>query len=167
MITGGSALGFWGHVRTTMDIDIVIHIFPRQVDSFIKSVKDESFVDSNEAQRAIQQKDMFNVIHNETCFKVDVIPLNDRNVYELEKFKRRVKINFLNRDIFVISAEDLIISKLLWSKSAGGSERQLRDCESIYRLNRDNLDLSYITKWIRELGIEKEFNNLTLRQKMP
>lgn len=66
------------------------------------------------------------------------------DIYEIEKFKKKIKMTFLNKEIFVISPGDLIISKLLWSKSAGGSERQIKDCESIYRLNYENLDLNYI-----------------------
>src|SRR3989338_6388133 len=71
MITGGSAVGFWGHIRTTMDIDIVIQIHSIQVGSFLKSIEEETYVDINEAKRAISAQEMFNVILNETCFKID------------------------------------------------------------------------------------------------
>lgn len=163
MITGGCAMGFWGHIRTTMDIDIVIQIYARQIDSFLKSIENEAYVDSEEAKRAILNKEMFNIIYNETYFKVDAIPLNEKDNYEIEKFRNRIKINFQNRDIFITGPEDLIISKLLWSKSGGGSERQLKDCESIYRLNREKLNLNYITKWSKILKIEDKFNKLMLK----
>ena len=63
-------------------------------------------------------------------------------------------------EIFVISPEDLIISKLIWNKAAGGSERQLKDCMSIINLNRESLDFNYIEKWIENLKLENEFNKL-------
>ena len=69
-------------------------------------------------------------------------------------------MNFQDKEMYIISPEDLIISKLLWSKSAGGPERQIIDCESIYRLNSENLDLGYLKRWVKMLGIEKEFNKL-------
>ena len=56
--------------------------------------------------------------------------------------------------------EDLIISKLLWSKSVGGLERHMKYCESICRLNSENLDLDYLNRWVKMLGMEKEFNKL-------
>jgi len=102
---------------------------------------------------------MFNIIHNKTCFKIEFIPLK-KDGYEIQKFNNRVKINFQGKEIYVISPEDLIISKLLWSKSAGGSERQIKDCESIYRLNSVNLDSDYLKRWAKILGIGKEFNEL-------
>lgn len=163
MITGGSAVGFWGHIRTTMDIDIVIQVYAKQIDPFLKSIENEAYVDIEEAKRAILNREMFNIIQNETCFKVDVIPLNEKDNYEMEKFKNRIKINFQNRNIFVTGPEDLIISKLIWSKSVGGSERQLGDCESIYRLNREKLNLDYIKKWVKASEVEGEFKKITLK----
>ncbi len=112
MITGGSAVGFWGHIRTTMDIDILISIHVNQIDSFLKDIENESYVDIEEAKKAILNKKMFNIILNSTCFKIDLIPLKENN-YEIEMFKNRIKMNFKNKEIFVISPENLIISKLL------------------------------------------------------
>lgn len=159
MITGGSAVGFWGHIRTTMDIDILIQIHGEQIDSFLRSIKNEAYVDIEEAKKAILNRTMFNIIPNKTCFKIDLIPLKE-DIYEIEKFKKRIKMTFQNKEIFVISPEDLLISKLLWNKSAGGSERQIKDCESIYKLNYENLDLNYIEKWVKMLKIENEFDKL-------
>lgn len=79
----------------------------------------------------------------------------------MQKFGRRIKINFQGREIYIISPEDLIISKLLWSRKAGGSERQIKDCESIWEINRDNIDTDYIEQWVGILGIRGEFNRLT------
>ena len=159
MITGGSAVGFWGYIRTTMDIDILIQIHSEQIDSLLSSIEGEAYIDIEKAKKAILDKSMFNIILNKTYFKIDLIPLKEDS-YEIEKFNNRVKMNFQDREIYVISPEDLIISKLLWSKSAGGSERQIRDCESIYRLNSENLDLDYLKKWVKTLDIEKEFDKL-------
>ena len=162
MITGGSAVGFWGQIRTTMDIDVVMQIYSEHIDSFLKSIEKEVYVDKEEAKKAIAEKGMFNIIMNETYFKIDCIPLNEEDLYEKEKFSRRRKMDFHGDEIFVISPEDLIISKLIWSKSAGGSERQLKDCEGIYSLNAKTLDLNYIKKWSRLLKIEDEFKRVAL-----
>jgi hypothetical protein len=160
MITGGSAVGFWGHIRTTMDIDIVIQISADKIVAFLNSIETEAYIAVEEAKKAISARSMFNIIPNQTLFKVDIAPLDEKSVYELEKFKRRTKINFEGREIFVISPEDLIISKLFWSKTAGGSERQISDCQSIWKLNQDNLDTRYIYKWVDALGVKEEFNKL-------
>lgn len=160
MITGGSAVGFWGHIRTTMDIDMLIHLRSNQVDIFLEAVRNEAYVDAQEAKKAVQNKTMFNIIPNETMFKVDVIPLDESNDYERHKFGRRIKINFQGREIYIISPEDLIISKLIWSKNVGTSERQIADCQSIWKINQENLDSGYIEEWVDLLNIKDEFNRL-------
>lgn len=160
MITGGSAVGFWGHIRTTMDIDILIKIQPKQILPFLKSIEGESYVDIEEAKRAIFSKEMFNVILHKTSFKVDIIPLDEKNAYAVEEFKNRVKVRFQDKEIFVVSPEDLVISKLIWSKLAGGSEKQLKDCESIISLNREKINLDYILKWVKDLKLDSEFKKI-------
>jgi plasmid replication initiation protein len=77
MITGGSALGFWGHIRTTMDIDIVIQINKETIDSFLKSIENEAYVDFQKAKEAVFKRRMFNIIFNKTCFKIDLISLKE------------------------------------------------------------------------------------------
>lgn len=162
MITGGSAVGFWGHIRTTMDIDMVIQMRSSQVNAFLEAIKSEAYLDAHTVKEAAKNKSMFNIIPNETLFKVDIILLDESNNYEMQKFKRKIKMDFQGRTVYVISPEDLIISKLIWSKSAGSSERQIKDCESIWKINQDNTDSDYINKWIDVLNIREEFDKLTL-----
>jgi len=161
MITGGSAVGFWGHIRTTMDIDVVIDITRDQVPAFVQSIEQDAYIESSAVHEALAHGTMFNVISNATFFKVDLVPLRNEP-YEQKKFNRRIPMEYRDRKIYVISPEDLIISKLLWSKSMGTSERQIRDCSSIYELNRDDLDLTYIEKWINTLNLDEEFSKLDM-----
>ncbi len=159
MITGGSAVGFWGHIRSTMDIDIVIQIEADTIDRFLQSLEEDAYINIETTRKLISNKKMFNVIHNSTCFKVDFIPLQE-DIYEVKKFNNRTKIAIQDIEIYVISPEDLIISKLLWSKKTGESERQIKDCESIYRLNSESLNIDYMKKWVKELHIEDKFEKL-------
>lgn len=162
MITGGSAVGFWGHIRTTMDIDMVIQMRSSQVNAFSEAIKSEAYLDAQTVKEAAKNKSMFNIIPNETLFKVDIMLLDESDDYEMQKFGRRIRMNFEGREIYVISPEDLIISKLIWSKGAGSSERQIKDCESIWKINQESIDKDYINKWIDVLNIKDEFNKLTL-----
>ena len=163
MITGGSAVGFWGQIRTTMDIDIVVQIPKGRVKSLFESIKSEAYIDAEEINESIMNQSIFNIIYDKTSFKIDCIILKE-DLYELEKFNRRVKINFLEKEICVITPEDLIISKLIWSKSCGSSERQIRDCESICLLNKEKMDNIYLEKWVKYFALESEFNLLRCKE---
>lgn len=160
MITGGSAVGFWGHIRTTFDIDIIINIEPKKIPSLLESIEKEAYVNIDEANKAIKEKRMFNIIQNSTCFKVDIIPLDENNEYETRKFKNRVKLNYGKMPIFVITPEDLILSKLIWMGS-GISEKQILDCKSIYKINRGSIKESYLKKWAKKLKLEKVLQKIS------
>jgi hypothetical protein len=159
MITGGSALGFWGHIRTTMDVDIVIHIREHQITPLLEALQKEAYVDMVHAKNAFSTHTMFNILHKKTFFKIDLIPLKE-DPYEMEKFNNKKEIFYENLNLFVISPEDLILSKLQWNRSIGGSERQMKDCESLYRLNQNNLNFPYLKKWVSCLHLEDSFHNI-------
>lgn len=159
MITGGSAVGFWGQVRTTMDIDVLVDINKKNFKKFLQKIKKVTYLEKESLEDIVIDKKMLNIIYNPTCFKVDLIPLID-DEYELSKFKRRIKIKYDEDFIFVISPEDLIISKLLWSKKSGGLEKQIKDCESVYKLNKESLNISYLKKWIDKLNLANEFKKI-------
>ena len=155
MVTGGSAVGFWGHARTTMDIDMVVSLKVSEVDKLFSEFEKEAYINKEDILSAVSQKKMFNVIFNNTSFKIDFILYQEDDDYEKEKFSRKIEIDFGNLKLSVISPEDLILSKLKWMKIAGGSERQIGDCKSIMLVNK-NIDMLYINKWARFLNIEEE-----------
>ncbi len=160
MVTGGSAVGFWGHARTTMDIDMVVALKDSQADKLFTEFEQEAYISKDDILSAVSQKKMFNVIFNDTLFKIDFIPLKEDDIYEKESFSRKVEIDFGNLKLSVISPEDLILSKLKWMKIAGGSERQMSDCKSIMMVN-ENTDMAYIKKWAEFLNIEEELKGLS------
>lgn len=160
MITGGSAVSFWGQVRTTADIDIVVQVPPSRISELVKALKDEAYVDEEDVRQAVSEKRMFNVIYNATAFKVDFAILDESNPYSEEGFSRRKKLELSGRALWVISPEDLVLSKLRWMQSAGGSERQLQDCRSIMEVSKGAIDIEYMEKWAPIIGVEKEYSAL-------
>jgi hypothetical protein len=65
-------------------------------------------------------------------------------------------IEYLDKKIFVVSAEDLLLSKLIWIQDYQ-SAVQMEDIKSI--LASGNLDLDYIRQWVTKLNL-KTFNLL-------
>jgi hypothetical protein len=71
--------------------------------------------------------------------------------FEILKFQRRKQIDYFGLKIWVITLEDLIISKLIWIQQLE-SELQKRDIESL--LENPNADLIYVNKWCKELNLK-------------
>lgn len=56
---------------------------------------------------------------------------------------------------FVESPEDAILAKLVWRRAGNEvSERQWGDILDVVRVQRGRLDLAYLRKWAKELGVE-------------
>jgi hypothetical protein len=63
-------------------------------------------------------------------------------------------VAFSDFDVWIISREDLILSKLNWAKYTH-SEMQIRDAANILR---NGFDENNIKHWAEELGIEDLLN---------
>ncbi len=160
MLTGGAAVGFWGIIRTTLDADVVIEIRESQVDALVSRLAEDAYVDPATAREAVRARAPFNAIHTASGWKADLIPLRDAP-YAQESFRRRVRLSYgEGGTIWVISPEDLILSKLSWSRSAGGSERQEVDIAGILRLNRSGLDGDYLRRWASVLGVADDLRRI-------
>lgn len=79
---------------------------------------------------------MFNIIDYESGFKADFIILKDE-AFRQEEFKRRGKIDFMGKVIYVTTPEDLLISKLIWIQDFQFAQ-QIEDIKSLAAI--DGLD---------------------------
>lgn len=152
-LTGSMAMMRYAGFRQTADIDIVLEFDPGDKNEFIKVLEPDYYVPHNAVNRAFETKRMFNVIHIETAFKIDCVPKKS-NEFQQSVFDRRERTDYYGREIWIISKEDLILSKLWWAKDSH-SEMQLNDVKNIMR---SGLDKFYVEKWIAQLGVEKLYN---------
>ncbi|HEX8244144.1 MAG TPA: hypothetical protein VF541_11625, partial [Longimicrobium sp.] len=58
--------------------------------------------------------------------------------------------------LMIATAEDVVLAKLDWAR-IGGSDRQIEDAASIIRVRTDQLDGTYLTTWVRQLGLEDQW----------
>ena len=98
---------------------------------------------------------MFNLIHTESSIKVDCI-VRKKEEYRLTEFERRQKIRLTDFDIYIVSKEDLIISKLIWFKDSN-SELQKKD---IKNLLVSGYDKDYLQRWILRLNLKKQYEDV-------
>jgi hypothetical protein len=162
MLVGSMALVYYAMPRATVDIDIVVKISPENIDKFIAEFETDYYIPVNRARGAARQKGMFNVLNQQTVLKIDCVILKE-NEFDTFAFSRRKRVDYSGDfEVWIISKEDLILSKLLWAKKSG-SERQLLDVASIIR---NGYDEKYVVKWIAKLELEEVFaaSNRLLKQ---
>ncbi len=152
MVTGSVASSYHGEPRATRDLDVVIDPTPGALAAFLESLpRDTYYLDADAAIAALRERTQFNVIDSATGWKVDLIIRKDRP-FSAEEFGRRLPAKMLSTDTFVATPEDVIIAKLEWA-NASGSDRQLRDVESILAAAGEQLDRTYLDRWISQLGL--------------
>jgi hypothetical protein len=152
MVTGSIASATHGTARATRDIDLVIDPDRESLLRFVRSLPEaEYYVNEDAALEALSLRRPFNVIDLAAGWKVDLIVRRTRP-FSIEEFRRRRPMRVLDTDTFVATPEDVILSKLEWH-AIGGSERQLEDVVGILQLRGATLDVAYIERWARELGV--------------
>lgn len=149
MLTGSVAMAAYAVPRMTRDIDLVVDCRPGDAQRIYDLFAADCYVDEAQVHEAVAMRTMFNVIHNELLAKVDLIIKKDEPYRETE-FGRRRRLEIGSAAIWVVSPEDLLLSKLLWAKQSG-SELQRRDARAIGLSG--GLDWTYIEKWAAELSV--------------
>jgi len=92
---------------------------------------------------------MFNIIDHASGYKADFVVLKD-DPFRQEEFKRRLKVDYFGKTIYVVSPEDLVISKLIWIQDYQ-SAVQIEDVKSLVAV--DGLEWEYISKWVKQLKL--------------
>jgi predicted nucleotidyltransferase len=156
MLTGSFVSSYYGVLRATHDIDIVIAPTQQSLKTLVSQLNEKDYyADLKAATDAHRELSMFNALDNQTGWKVDFIFCKS-SAYAREAFQRRKSVNFHETRIFVASVEDVIVSKLEWAKM-GESARQVEDVAAVFKKQHAAVDHSYVEKWVTELGLNSEW----------
>jgi hypothetical protein len=149
MLTGSMAMNYYAQPRMTRDIDVVIAMSREDVGRVATLFQPDYYVSEENIRESVAHESIFNVIHQESVIKVDCI-IRKSSEYRRIEFERRRKISILDFTTFIVSKEDLVISKLFWAKNSH-SEIQLAD---VRNLLATGYDAAYLQRWTRELGVD-------------
>jgi len=150
MVTGSMATNFYAVPRMTRDIDLVVELSERDVDRVMRLFQQEYYIDRDMVRRAVRDHAMFNMIHNALVVKVDCVVRKDTE-YRRGEFARRRAVSVEDQQVFIVSPEDLILSKLDWAKESR-SQMQLDDVRNLLR-SVQGLDVTYLNHWVDRLGL--------------
>lgn len=154
-ISGSIAANYYTIPRMTRDIDVVVELRDPGVEKFIEIFKEQFFVDEEVIKNEIHKNGMFNLIHKEFFIKIDFI-LRKPSPFQDNSFRRRQKVLIEGASMWFISAEDLILAKLLWAKDSH-SQMQLRDVQNLLK-TFSPIDLVYINFWVSKLQLEDVYH---------
>src|SRR5215510_2451974 len=148
MLTGSLAMNYYSQPRMTRDVDIVIEAQGKDVHRIVAIFEPEYYIEQNAVAQAIIHERSFNIIHNEAFVKVDCI-IRKASEYRQLEFERRREVEIQGSKVWLVSKEDLIISKLYWARDSH-SELQLRDVKNLLA---SGFDVDYLDQWTKKLDL--------------
>ncbi len=149
MLTGSMAMNYYAQPRMTRDIDVVIEIASHDVERVAALFRPDYYVSEQNIRESLAHESIFNLIHHESVIKVDCI-VRKGSEYRRTEFARRQQVSIGDFSTYIVSKEDLIISKLFWAKDSH-SELQLADVKNLLATG---CDAEYLHRWTRELGLD-------------
>ncbi len=149
MLSGSVAMSTYTVPRFTRDFDFVVHLKLPDVPDFMEQFNEGYYCNEESVRQAINQKGMFNIIDHKSGYKADFVILKDEP-YRLKEFSRKQLIDFLDMKLYIVSPEDLLLSKLIWIQDMQ-SAVQMEDIKALSLLPK--LDRAYIHEWISSLKL--------------
>lgn len=165
-VTGGFAVSVWGRPRSTFDVDIVIALKESDISVFAKAMRtlgEGVYVDEEMMKSEIQRGGEFNIVDPNSGLKVDFFVMKDDQFTRMQNIRKR-PTTIDQQVIYFVSPEDLILSKLVWAKKSG-SERQLRDVESVCDMMGHELNWDYVREWAKKLDLEALLRSIEHKNK--
>ena len=150
MLTGSFAMAYYGRPRMTRDLDIVVSLGEDDVTPLVAALSPDFYIDADSVRSAVVSERQFNLMHLATSIKVDLI-VRKGSEYRQVEFARRQPIELAGVKTWIVSREDLILSKLVWAKDSG-SELQRRDVRTLLD---DSMDRAYVEHWAARLGVAR------------
>lgn len=138
---GALAYGFWGPPRGTLDVDLDVFEAIDRLDVVFGALSEAGVrVDEEEARRSVLDRGDFRGSFD--GMRVDVFVAF--NEYHDAVRDRRVERQVLGRPMWLLSAEDTIIFKVLFDRA-----KDWVDLERLCALRKGTLDREYVRGWLR------------------
>jgi len=161
MITGAWSVIYYCRPRASHDIDFVVEINQKDIKKTLNAVKNLSedfLIQADVIKEAVRNKDMFNILHLPTTLKLDFWLLTE-DLFDKSRFSRKRRVKILDQFMEISSPEDTILQKLRWYKEAK-IEKHLVDAAFVYQIQKKNLNMDYLKKWVEDLKLVDYFKGL-------
>ena len=154
-VGGSLASSLQGEPRATNDIDFVISLPAGRIHAFRDALGEDFEVDTDMLRDAVLHARTANAFYLPVVTKIDFFG-RGYEPFDESEFSRRSStvVGAAGQSLFVKSAEDTVLRKLLWFREGGSvSEKQWRDIVGVLRISQKVLDDSYLESWAARLNL--------------
>jgi predicted nucleotidyltransferase len=141
MLVGSYSSNMYSIPRSTQDADFVIQLATTSIGAIAGRLGPGFELDPQMTFETVTGTMRYKVAHSDTSFTVELFLLGD-DVYDRTRFSRRAQRPFEETEVYVASAEDVIINKLRWHR-----RKDAEDIANVIAMSGDLLDWEYIHHW--------------------
>lgn len=149
MIVGSVATNFYGIPRSTRDADFVIQVLPPFA-ALSTHLGPDVRLSAQASFEGVTGTVRHRIEAHGTAFTIELFELSDDD-HDVARFARRRRVRLFDRDVFVATAEDTIVTKLRWARLPG-REKDVDDVRSVIAVQADGLDWPYVQTWCAQHG---------------
>jgi hypothetical protein len=154
VVVGSFARNFHAFPRSTKDADIVLALDAAGLARFESELGSDFSLDPQSTFETNTGTFRHTLLHKATEFKTELFLLS-HDEYDQERFRRRIAFKFNGCDSFVLSAEDVIVSKLRWFRP-----KDIEDIRDVMAAKLPSLDWQYIQHWTDIHGTQKRLEQI-------
>jgi hypothetical protein len=146
LLAGSFSSNYYGIPRSTKDADFVVELrsgvgrdFMARLGNDFEADPQLSFETNTGTYRQLLK-------HSISPFKIELFLLSN-DPHDQARFQRRVAVAAYGRQIWLPTAEDVIVMKLRWARS-----RDRDDARGVISIQGETLDWAYIDSWCDRHG---------------
>jgi hypothetical protein len=163
LLVGSFSTNYYGIARSTRDVDIVVELGERSLREVVDHLGPPFVLDPQMTFENVTMTTR-NVIHfGDQEFKIELFHLSDEP-HDRERFRRRCRLEFLGRSVWLPTAEDVIVTKLRWAL-IGKRGKDRSDAQDVIAVQNPRLDWEYIHHWCEQHGTRALLDEI--RQSIP
>ncbi len=150
MLVGSLSSNYYGVPRSTQDADFVVQLRNIPITTLIERLGPQFRLEPQLSFETIQASTRYILTLIDNPFHVELFLLGE-DEYDRQRFSRRHCACILGREVYIPTAEDVIVTKLRWSQH-GRRIKDRDDVRNVLAIQGDRLDWNYIRQWCAHHG---------------
>ena len=161
MVVGSFASNLYGVPRATGDADFVVQLEAGELSALLNRLGPLFRLNPQITFETVTATRRYVLKLADESFAIELFLLSD-DAHDQQCFARRRCVRILNRDTFVSTVEDAIITKLRWFL-AGNRAKDLQDARGMMAVQGDRIDWGYVTSWCERHGTRELLEDIRQR----
>jgi hypothetical protein len=158
VLVGSLSSNFYGVSRGTQDADIVVSCPGARISELMRALGSEFERNPQLAFETVTATTKTLLRVKQTGFQIEIFFLSS-DEHDQERFSRRKKVAMFGREAYVLSLEDVLITKLRWLHLAGRRKDE-DDLRAVLRLQHHRVDWPYVESWCDRHGTQELLERL-------